>query len=92
MSLTERDCVVLKRCHVTEKSYDKYVFEVDKTATKSQIAKAVENMYNVTVEKVTTLLVKGKRVRAGRRLAKRRDWKKAYVMLKDGDSIQELES
>lgn len=59
------------------------VFKVDKTATKREIKKAVELMFDgVEVTKVNTLNVKGKTKRFGRVIGRRNDWKKAYVTLK----------
>lgn len=77
---------------VSEKSYgmmeqNRYVFEVDKRATKPEIARAVEEIFGVTVTAVNTMNVPGKprRVRYNKGLT--RSWKKAIVTLKAGDSI-----
>ena len=87
---------VLRRPIVTEKSTlqsetGRYVFEVDASATKHDIAKAVEWAFDVKVVKVNTLTVPGKVKRYGRRPSKRPDWKKAIVLLQAGDSIQLFE-
>lgn len=71
---------------VTEKSMDdmaegKYTFEVDKRANKSEIKEAVERIFDVKVEKVSTMNVKGKVKRLGRSIGRRKDWKKAIVKL-----------
>jgi large subunit ribosomal protein L23 len=78
---------------ISEKSYDmisqnRYTFEVAKTASKPQIAQAVTDIFGVTVTSVNTMNVTGKprRVRAAK--GKTRDWKKAVVTLKAGDSIE----
>jgi len=63
------------------------VFKVRKTATKSQIKRAVEYSFNVQVDSVQVLNVKGKIKRFGRRLGVRQDWKKAYIKLKPGFGI-----
>lgn len=65
----------------------RFVFKVQKVATKKQIKDAVELMFNVEVDAVQVLNVKGKVKRFGRTLGKRSDWKKAYVKLKEGHEI-----
>ncbi|MEO1956802.1 MAG: 50S ribosomal protein L23 [Methylophilaceae bacterium] len=78
---------------VTEKAtfvadkHEQIVFEVLKNATKAEIKAAVELVFKVEVENVTTANVLGKTKRAGRTLGKRNDWKKAYVSLKSGQEI-----
>lgn len=64
------------------------VFKVDKNATKLEIKKAVELMFDgVEVLKVNTLNVKGKTKRFGRTIGRRNDYKKAYVTLKSGQEV-----
>jgi len=65
-----------------------YVFRVEKSADKLQIKKAVELMFEVEVQCVTTLNVTGKEKRMGKSAGKRADWKKAYVKLKPGFDIE----
>jgi large subunit ribosomal protein L23 len=65
----------------------RFVFKVQKVATKKQIKTAVEIMFSVEVDSVQVLNVKGKVKRFGRALGKRSDWKKAYVKLKKGHDI-----
>ena len=62
-------------------------FEVLKTATKGEIKEAVEQLFKVEVEEVRTVVMKGKSKRFGRTMGKRKDWKKAYVKLKEGHDI-----
>lgn len=64
------------------------VFKVQKNATKKQVKSAVEAMFNVEVDAVRVLNVKGKQKRFGRSLGQRSDWKKAYVKLKEGHDIE----
>ncbi len=64
-----------------------YVFRVIPDATKAEIASAVEKMFDVSVERVQVLNVKGKVKRFGRRFGQRKDWRKAYVRLKAGQDI-----
>ena len=71
---------------VTEKSNDmlqqgKYTFEVNKNATKVEIANAVEKLFEVKVLKVNTVSVKGKSKRVGYHQGKTSDWKKAIVTI-----------
>lgn len=63
------------------------VFRVSRKATKEQIRRAVEYLFNVQVDSVHVLNVKGKTKRVGRTLGTRSDWKKAYVKLKEGFDI-----
>ena len=77
---------VIIRPVVTEKSNDelqqgKYTFEVNKKATKVDIAKAVEKLFEVKVLKVNTITVKGKEKRVGYHIGKTSDWKKAIVTI-----------
>lgn len=67
---------------------NQFVFKVKKSATKLQIKHAVELMFKVEVASVRVLNVKGKIKRFGRSLGKRSDWKKAYVKLQSGHSIE----
>lgn len=66
-------------------------FQVHRLANKLQIKQAVEAMFKVTVLKVNTLTVKPKYRRFGRFVGKTRQWKKAMVLLKDGDKIDFFE-
>lgn len=83
---------ILRRPIVTEKSTylqeeGRYLFEVTPDATKLQIKEAVQEAFNVTVVKVNTMNVRGKRKRFGPKITSRRSWKKATVKLARGDSI-----
>ena len=73
------------------KEQNKVVFEVAPEANKIQIKQAVEELFNVKVTDVNTLIQRGKMKRMGRSLAKRRNWKKAIVTLREGDDIQFFE-
>ena len=77
---------IIKKPVITENSMDqmadrKYTFEVAKDANKIEIKKAVEEVFGVKVEKVTTMRVLGKFKRMGANSGKRPDWKKAIVKL-----------
>jgi len=83
---------IIRRALQTEKSSlmmaeNKYVFEVDRRAGKSEIKKAVETLFKVEVAEVRTMTVRGKIKRMGRFSGKRPDWKKAIVTLVEGNSI-----
>ena len=77
---------IIVRPVITEKSNDelqagKYTFEVNKKATKVEIAKAVEKLFEVKVLKVNTLTVRGKNKRVGVHQGRTSDWKKAIVTI-----------
>ncbi|ETX01708.1 MAG: 50S ribosomal protein L23 [Candidatus Entotheonella factor] len=84
---------IIKQPLITEKGMrlneegSTVVFRVDARANKLQIKHAVEVLFHVKVLKVNTLNVEGKKRRIRYREGKRPDWKKAYVTLRDGDSI-----
>jgi large subunit ribosomal protein L23 len=66
-----------------------YAFKVLPDADKQEIGLAIEKMFDVRVEGVRVLNVKGKRKRFGSKgLGKRKDWRKAYVRLKAGYEIE----
>jgi large subunit ribosomal protein L23 len=69
-----------------------YVFKVAKNANKIEIKEAVEKGFNVSVTSVTVANVKGKTKRLGRFEGKRAGWRKAFVSLKEGESIELFES
>ena len=75
--------------HTTDLMQDgKFVFVVDKRANKIQIAQAVKEIFNVTVEDVNTVNVKGKTKRRGRTVGKTASYKKAIVKLAAGETIE----
>ena len=63
------------------------VFEVLSDATKNEIREAVEKQFSVAVEGVQVMNVRGKVKRFGKSPGKRRNWKKAYVRLAEGQDI-----
>ena len=90
----KRKYAVLLEPHSTEKAAsigdlnNGYAFKVATDATKPEIKKAVESIFGVTVVNVTTLNQKGKAKRNWRRgISRKKDWKKAYVRLAQGDEI-----
>lgn len=90
----ERMYTVLRGAHVSEKSAilgdvnNQYTFKVATDATKPEIKTAVEKIFNVVVQDLQVLNVKGKTKRTPKgKIRKRSDWKKAYVRLEAGHDI-----
>jgi large subunit ribosomal protein L23 len=88
---------VIRRPLVTEKSTlmreagaNVIAFEVAPDANKIEVKRAVEELFKVKVEEVRLLKVQGKVKRMGRWSGKRRDWKKAYVRLKEGEKAPDF--
>ena len=79
--------VVSEKSTIAAERGNQIVFRVQKSATKYQIKKAVELMFEVKVDSIRTLNVNGKKKRFGQTIGKRSDWKKAYVKLKEGHDI-----
>ncbi len=92
----ERLMTVLQGPHLSEKSAiaaetnNQIVFKVRTDATKREIRQAVELLFEVRVDGVTVVNVKGKAKRFGASRGKRSDWKKAYVKLAEGSQIDFL--
>ena len=68
-----------------------YSFVVDRAANKLDVARAVTQLFKVTVLDVRTSVVRGKVKRVGQSMGKRPNWKKAFVTLKEGDKIELFE-
>ncbi|HBO39297.1 MAG TPA: 50S ribosomal protein L23 [Pasteurellaceae bacterium] len=89
----ERLLSVLKAPHVSEKATNNaekanaIVFKVALDANKVEIANAIEQLFEVKVDSVRTVVVKGKTKRRGSKMGSRSDWKKAYVTLQEGQSL-----
>ena len=92
----ERVFKVLLGPHVSEKatmladSKSQFVFKVATDATKLEIKKAVESLFNVKVAKVSTLNVQGKTKRTARGVGRRAGYRKAYVTLAAGETIEDF--
>ncbi|GDX84119.1 50S ribosomal protein L23 [Methylococcaceae bacterium] len=80
--------IISEKSSIVAERDKQIVFKVQKNATKKQVKNAVEAMFNVEVDAVRVLNVKGKQKRFGRLLGQRSDWKKAYVKLKEGHDIE----
>ncbi|MGP1928830.1 MAG: 50S ribosomal protein L23 [Arsenophonus sp. NC-WZS1-MAG3] len=89
----ERLLKILREPHISEKASiamektNTIVLKVAKNATKSEIKATVQKLFEVEVNGVNTLLVKGKVKRHSQQVGHRSDWKKAYVTLKEGESL-----
>ena len=84
---------VLIRPVISEKSYEQitqnqYTFRIHKDAHKTQVRQAVEQLFDVKVERVNIVKVRSKPKRRGRILGTKPGWKKAVVQLRKGDSIE----
>ncbi len=93
MNNNERMSKILVGPVVSEKSTraadlnNQYVFKVLRDASKPEVRKAVEKMFDVKVTAVQLLNVKGKTKRFGQTTGRRSDWKKAYITLAEGSEI-----
>lgn len=89
----ERMYTVLLEPHFSEKvsllgdASNQYGFKVARDATKAEIKEAVEKLFKVTVENVSTVNVKGKVKRTMRGMSRSKNWKKAYVRVAEGQEI-----
>jgi large subunit ribosomal protein L23 len=87
---------VIRRPLITEKTtalketQRALCFEVHRDASKPEIKKAVESLFGVKVADVRVANVHGKVKRQGRHMGRRSDWKKAYVVLKQGEKMIEF--
>ena len=75
-----------------EEAGNVYAFEVGVGSNKHEIKTAIESVFGVSVEDVRTAVVRGKSKRFGRFYGTRSNWKKAYVKLAEGDSLNFYES
>ncbi len=88
---------ILEKPLITEKSTmmqehgNRVMFQVQRSANKMQIKEAVQKIFNVTVLDVNTINVKSKSRRFGRHQGQTKAWKKAIVLLKEGDRIDFFE-
>jgi len=82
--------LVTEKTTVAKETIRTLVFEVHRDATKPEIKKAVEKLFSVKVEQVRTANMPGKLRRQGRYQGHRPDWKKAYVLLKEGEKMIEF--
>jgi len=91
----QRLMTVIRGPHLSEKSHlaaenNQVVLKVRTDATKKEIRQAVELLFEVDVDSVTVVNVKGKTKRFGQTRGRRNHWKKAYVRLAEGSQIETL--
>ncbi len=89
----ERLMTVIRGPHLSEKAHmaaekNQVVLKVRTDATKAEICQAVELLFEVKVDNVQVINVKGKSKRFGQTKGRRSDWKKAYVRLAEGSSLE----
>jgi large subunit ribosomal protein L23 len=90
-AIIKRPLLLTEKGNVLRETQSQYLFEVDRRANKIQIREAVERLFNVKVTDVHTMIVRGRMRRMGRGYAKTKNWKKAIVSLKEGDTIEFFE-
>ena len=83
--------IITEKLDAAREKFRQYSFIVDKKATKIDVARAVENLFKVSVEGVRTNVVHGKVKRVGKNIGRRPNYKKAIVTLKEGDKIELFE-
>lgn len=83
--------MITEKAAQSSSSRNQILFRVPKTATKDQIKNAVQKVFKVEVERVNTLNIMGKPKRTTGRMGSRSDLKKAYVKLKEGQTIDVIE-
>jgi large subunit ribosomal protein L23 len=86
-----RGPIITEKGTIQKELNNQLTFEVDRRANRVEIRHAVEKVFNVRVEKVRTMQIKGKIKRLGRATGRRRDWKKAVVTLAQGQNIEFFE-
>ncbi len=79
--------VISEKSQILTKKDNKYIFKVSTSANKFQIKNAIEKLYNISVIDVNVLNKKGKKVRFGVHLGKRKNERQAIVTVKQGQSI-----
>lgn len=89
--IIKRPLIMTEKGQNLREEQNKYLFEVERTATKRQIRDAVEELFDVSVENVHTMIVRGHIRRMGRGYAKTRNWKKAIVEVAEGETIEFFE-
>ena len=79
--------IISEKATLSADANAQYAFRVSPDATKREIGRAVELLFEVKLDRVQVLNIKGKQKRFGQRLGKRKDWRKAYVRLQPGHDI-----
>jgi large subunit ribosomal protein L23 len=92
----ERMYQIVRLPHVSEKTArlqadsNQYAFEVARDADKQEIRQAIEGLFDVNVDDVRVVNVKGKAKSFRMRPGRQKNWKKAYVRVRAGQSIEQL--
>ncbi len=81
--------VITEKSTLLKEKNREVCFEVDPRANKSEIKKAAEQLFKIKVERVRIQNKRGKKRKVGRSEGKRKDWKKAYIKLKEGEKMIE---
>lgn len=84
----KRPLILTEKGARLREAQNKFMFEVARDANKIEIKNAIEKLFNVSVVDVNTLIVRGTMRRMGRGYSKTKNWKKAVVTLKDGETIE----
>ncbi len=87
-NIIKRPLTLTEKGTILRETQNQYLFEVDRRANKIEIRQAVEQLFNVKVLEVRTMIVRGHMRRMGRGHAKTKNWKKAIVDVKDGETIE----
>jgi large subunit ribosomal protein L23 len=90
-NIIKRPLLLTEKGNVLRETQSQYLFEVDRRANKIQIREAVESLFKVSVIEVRTMIVRGRMRRMGRGHSKTKNWKKAIVAVKEGDTIEFFE-
>jgi len=83
--------IVTEKTTVLRENSNQYAFRVIPSASKRQIASALEELFDVHVTDVRTMRMQGKKKRLGKNLGRRPSWKKAIVTLSEGDTVDFFE-
>lgn len=84
----KRPLLLTEKGNALRETQNQYLFEVARGANKIEIKDAVETLFNVKVEEVRTMIVRGRIRRMGRGHAKTQNWKKAIVTVAAGETIE----
>jgi len=90
-NIIKRPLLLTEKGNVLRETQSQYLFEVDRRANKVQIREAVESLFKVNVIEVRTMIVRGRMRRMGRGHSKTKNWKKAIVAVKEGQTIEFFE-
>ena len=86
-----RPLILTEKGEMLKEEQNKVFFHVQMNANKVEVKQAVEKLFDVTVDDVNMMVVRGKPKRVGRMMSKRPNWKKAIVTLAEGDTIEFFE-